>query len=96
MKTAQIFKFRLYIAGDTQNSCAALANLTSICQEHLPGKHQIEVIDVFREPKRGLADGVFMTPTLLKISPSPNRKIVGALSQTSSVLQALGLQDAIL
>jgi circadian clock protein KaiB len=86
------FKFRLYIAGDALNSAKALANLSAICRAQLPDHHEIEVVDVFREPKRALIDGIFMTPTLIKLAPSPVRMIVGTLSQTQIVLQALGLE----
>ena len=77
-----------------QNSAQALANLTALCRAHLAGRHEIEVVDVFREPMRALADAVFMTPTLVKLAPSPARRIVGTLSQTQTVLQALGLEAA--
>jgi circadian clock protein KaiB len=86
------FRFRLYVAGDAQNSAQANANLTALCLAHLPGRHEIEIVDVFREPKRALADGIFMTPTLVKLAPSPVRRIIGTLSQTQPVLQALGLE----
>jgi circadian clock protein KaiB len=93
MNRRGIFKFRLYIAEGTQNSAQAMANLTAICETHLKGDYHIEVIDVLREPKRGLADGVLMTPMLVKLTPPPVRKIVGTLSQTQPVLQALGLES---
>jgi circadian clock protein KaiB len=86
------FKFRLYIAGDAPNSAQALTNLAALCEVHLPDRHEIEVVDVFREPKRALADSIFMTPTLVRLAPSPIRKIVGALSDTKTVLLALGLE----
>ena len=86
------FRFRLYVAGDAMNSVQALANLGALCRVHLPDRHDIEVVDVFREPKRALADGIFMTPTLVKLAPFPVRRIVGTLSQTQPVLQALGLE----
>ena len=87
------FKFRLYVAGDAPNSAQAGANLAALCRAHLAGGYDIEVVDVFREPKRALADGIFMTPTLVKLAPSPApRKIVGTLSQTQPLLQALGLK----
>jgi circadian clock protein KaiB len=92
MSRRTLFKFRLYIAGDTRNSAQAVANLAALCRAHLPDRHEIEVVDVFREPKRALADGIFMTPTLVKLAPSPIRRIVGTLSQTEPVLQALGLE----
>jgi len=87
------FKFRLYVAGDALNSAQALDNLSALCREHLPDRHEIEVVDVFREPQRALADGIFMTPTLVKLAPFPARRIVGTLSRTQTVLQALGLES---
>ena len=92
MSRRAIFRFRLYVAGDAQNSAQAVTNLAALCRAHLPDRHEIEVVDVFREPKRALADGIFMTPTLVKLAPFPTRKIVGTLSQTQTVLQALGLE----
>jgi circadian clock protein KaiB len=86
-----MFKFRLYVAGDTLNSMQALANLTALCREYLPNRHQIEVVDLLREPKRALADDVLMTPTLVILAPSPARKIVGTLNHTQTVLRTLGL-----
>jgi circadian clock protein KaiB len=81
----------MYIAGDALNSAQALANLDALCRAHLPDRHEVEIIDVFREPKLAMTDGIFMTPTLVKIAPPPIRRIVGTLSQTQRVLQALGL-----
>jgi len=85
------FKFRLYVAGDTQNSAQARVNLSAICRDHLSGQHEVEIVDVLKEPKRALADGIFMTPTLVKLGPAPAQKLVGTLSQTETVLLALGL-----
>lgn len=85
------FKFRLYVAGDAPNSTQAIANLGVLCREHLPERHDIEVVDVLRDPQRALADGVLLTPLLVKLSPAPIRKIVGNLSQRVPLLQALGL-----
>jgi circadian clock protein KaiB len=92
MSRRALFKFRLYVAGDAVNSAQALANLVALCRAHLPDSHEIEVVDVFREPKRALADGIIMTPTLIKFAPSPALRIVGTLKQTETVLQALGLE----
>ena len=86
-----LFKFRLYVAGDTQHSAQATANLIALCQAHLAQRHEIEVVDVVRDPKRALADCIFMTPTLLKLAPLPLRRIVGTLNLTPHVLHALGL-----
>ena len=92
MSVAPVYKFRLYIAGDTPNSANALANLTALCNDQLPGRHEIEVVDVFRHPKRALADGILMTPTLVALTPPPVRRIVGTLSHTQTVLLTLGLE----
>ena len=94
MNLHTLFKFRLYVAGDALNSAQALANLTALCRDHLVGRHEIEVIDVFQEPERALADAIYLTPTLVKLAPLPMQTIVGTLSHTNTVLQALGLEDA--
>jgi len=94
MNRRAMFKFRLYVAGDALNSAQAVVNLNALCRAYLPDRHQIEIVDVFREPQRALADGIFMTPTLVKLAPEPLRKIVGTLSQLQTVLQALGLEAA--
>jgi circadian clock protein KaiB len=91
MKRPVMFKFLLYVAGDALNSTQAIANLAALCRAHLQDRYQIEVVDVFKDPQRALADGIFMTPTLIKLAPSPVRRIVGTLSQTQTVLLALGL-----
>jgi circadian clock protein KaiB len=85
------FRFRLYVADDTQNSARAQANLSALCLAYLPGRHEIEIVDVFRDPRRALTDGIRMTPTLVKLAPAPVQRIVGTLSQTTRVLQVLGL-----
>jgi len=92
MTRPALLKFRLYTADGTQNSAQAVANLTALCQTHVLGPYEIEVIDVFREPERARADGIRMTPTLIKVSPAPSCRIVGSLSDTRSVLLALGIQ----
>ena len=95
MSANTVFRFCLYVAGDTQNSAQALANLSAMCRAHLPDRHEIEVVDVFREPRRALAEGIFMTPMLIKVSPLPAQRIVGTLSHLPTVLHALGLEAAL-
>lgn len=87
------YEFRLFVAGDSSNSLQAIANLRSLCRTYLPQRHGLEIVDVFREPARALADGVFMTPTLIRLQPLPTRRIVGTLSQLPVVLQTLDLAD---
>jgi circadian clock protein KaiB len=86
------YRFRLYVTGDTPNSVQAQDNLIALCRMHLPDRFEIEVVDVLAAPMLALADNVLMTPTLLKLSPAPVRRIVGALSQMQIVLHTLGLQ----
>jgi circadian clock protein KaiB len=83
---------RLYIADAAPNSIKAIANLEAICKEHLPGAFKLEIIDVLEFPLRALADGILVTPSLAKLSPSPAAKIVGNLSDRSGVLHALGIK----
>jgi circadian clock protein KaiB len=92
MSRRVVVRFRLYVADDALNSARAVSNLTALCREHLAGRHEIEVVDVFRQPERALADEIYMTPTLVRLAPAPVRRIVGSLSDTLAVLQALGLE----
>jgi circadian clock protein KaiB len=82
----------LYIADSAPNSAQAVANLEAICKEHLKDNFKLEIIDVLEYPLRALADGIVVTPSLAKMSPSPAAKIVGNLSDKGSVLRALGIQ----
>jgi circadian clock protein KaiB len=93
MTEPEVFSFRLYVADDTLNSAQAIANLRAICQRFLPGRHKIEIVDVFKEPVRALDDRVFMTPTLVKLSPRPVERLIGTLSKTNLVLQIVGLES---
>ena len=92
MKRRIVYKFRLYVAGDAQNSAQAVANLKALCRGHLADRHEIEIVDVYREPTRALEDGIMMTPTLIKLTPTPVRRIVGSLAQMQPLLLALGLE----
>jgi circadian clock protein KaiB len=89
---AAMMVMRLYVAGGAPNSVQAIVNLEAICQQHLKGHYQLEIVDVFEQPLRALADGVIVTPSLTKLSPLPAAQIVGNLSDRSKVLLALGLQ----
>jgi circadian clock protein KaiB len=86
-------KFRIYVADNTQNSEAARANLQALCRTYLENRYEIEVVDVLREPERALKDGIFMTPTLVRLWPAPVRRIVGTLADPKPVLQILGLES---
>jgi circadian clock protein KaiB len=83
---------RLYISGNAPNSVRAVANLQAICQEYLKDAYKLEIVDVFEQPIRALADGVLVTPSLAKVSPAPVANVVGNLSDRSTVLLALGIE----
>jgi circadian clock protein KaiB len=80
---------RLYVAGTAPNSVRAIANATAICQDHFAASHELEIVDVQWHAHRALADGVIVTPTLLKLRPAPARRIVGDLSDQAQVLLTL-------
>jgi circadian clock protein KaiB len=83
---------RLYISGNAPNSVRAIANLEAICQQYLKDGYKLEVVDVFEQPLRALADGVLVTPSLAKVSPAPVANVVGNLSDKRNVLLMLGVE----
>jgi len=83
----------LYITDSGPNSIRAVANLDAICKEHLQDNFRLEIIDVLQYPLRALADGIVVTPSLAKLSPSPAATVVGNLSDKSGVLRALGIME---
>ena len=70
----------------------AIANLDAICKEYLKDGYKLEIVDVFEQPARALAEGVIVTPSLAKVSPSPAVKVVGNLSDKGNVLLVLGIE----
>lgn len=83
-------RLRLYVAGQAPNSVRAIANARAICSEHFASAHELEVVDLLEHPGRALADGIIVTPTLLKLHPPPLQRVIGDLSDTIRVLLALG------
>ncbi|NLG51694.1 MAG: circadian clock protein KaiC [Chloroflexi bacterium] len=83
---------RLYVTADAPNSIRARANLAALCREY-PLKCHLEVIDISQEPLRALKDNILATPTLVKLSPGPTRKVIGDLADASFVLSALGMDE---
>jgi circadian clock protein KaiB len=91
----EIWELRLYVAGQTAKSVAAFANLTRICEDHLPGKYRIEVVDLLAQPQLAKGDEIIAIPTLVRKLPEPIRKIVGDLSNTERTLVGLQLRPRI-
>jgi len=88
-----VWELRLYIAGRTAKAVAALSNLQQICDERLPGKYRIEVIDLLRNPALGRGDQILAIPTLVRKLPNPVKKIIGDLSNAQRVLVGLDLKE---
>jgi len=89
----ETLKLRLYVAGQTPRSLAALSNLKNLCEVHLAGKYQIEVIDLLQNPQLARGDQIVAIPTLVRRLPPPIKKIIGDLSNTERVLVGLQLRQ---
>ena len=90
--TQEFWILRLYVAGQTPKSLAAFANLKRICEEHLAGQYEIEVIDLLENPQLAAGDQILAIPTLVRQLPPPVRKIIGDLSNTERVLVGLDVR----
>jgi len=88
----ETWKLRLYVAGQTPKSIRAFANLKVLCEEHLKGRYQIEVIDLLENPHMARGNQIVALPTLVVNLPQPVRQIIGDLSNTDRVLVGLALQ----
>jgi circadian clock protein KaiB len=86
------YDLRLYVAGQTTRSVAALANLQRICKAHLAGRYRIKVIDLLKQPQLAKGDQIFAIPTLVRKLPEPIRKLVGDLSDLDRALVGLDLR----
>jgi circadian clock protein KaiB len=85
------YQLRLYVAGQTIKSQAAFTNLQRICETHLPGQYEIEVVDLLQQPKLAAGDQILAVPTLVRKLPEPIKKIIGDLSNDERVLVGLDL-----
>jgi circadian clock protein KaiB len=93
-KASKKYQLRLYIAGNTPKSAAALKNLKRYCEEHLCDQYEIEVIDLLLNPQLAEGDQILAIPTLVKKVPEPVRKIIGDLSNEEKVLVGLDIRPA--
>jgi circadian clock protein KaiB len=89
--TREVWLLRLYVAGQTPKSLTAFANLKRICDAHLQGRYEIEVIDIYQQPVLAVVEQVVAAPTVLKKLPLPLRRLVGDLSNVERVLLALNV-----
>jgi circadian clock protein KaiB len=91
---ADMWELRLYVAGKTARSVAAFENLKRLCEKHLPGKYQIEVVDLLVHPQLAKGDQIVAIPTLVRKLPPPIRKVIGDLSDVERTLVGLQLRPA--
>jgi circadian clock protein KaiB len=89
-KQPQKWHLRLYVAGHTPRSLAAMTNLRKICEEHLAGQYIIEVIDLVKNPQLAAGDQIFAIPTLVRALPEPMKRIIGDLSDAARTLGWIG------
>jgi circadian clock protein KaiB len=87
------YQLRLYVAGQSARSIAAVSNLKRICDTHLGGRYAIEVIDLLEQPHLAKADEILAIPTLVRRLPPPIRKIIGDLSNVERVLRGLDIVE---
>ncbi|HEY2932673.1 MAG TPA: circadian clock KaiB family protein [Acidobacteriota bacterium] len=87
----ETYVFRLFVAGNESNSAQARRNLAQLCEEHLKGCYQIEIVDVLEDTATALENNVLVTPTLILLKPRPKVTVLGNLSDTRQVLGALRL-----
>lgn len=92
MGSAESWRLRLYVAGQTPKSLAAFANLKQLCEEHLTGRYSIEVIDLVENPQLAQGDQIVAVPTLVRKLPEPFRRIIGVLSDADRFLVGMDLK----
>lgn len=90
----ETYVLRLFVAGTTLRSQRAISHMRHICDEHLPGRFDLEVIDVYANPQATLEYQIVATPTLVKVLPEPLRRIIGDLSDHARVMRGLNITSA--
>ncbi len=91
-KSQNIYVLHLYVTGTTPASARAVVNIKKICEEHLQGRYELEVIDIYQQPDLAKKEQIIAAPTLIKKLPPPLRRIIGDLSDTERVLIGMDLQ----
>jgi circadian clock protein KaiB len=89
----QVYILRLYITGMTPNSKRAVENVKKICEEHLAGRYELEIVDIYQQPSLAAGEQIIAAPTLIKKLPFPLKKLIGDMSNTEKVLLGLDLRS---
>lgn len=91
MTEAEKYVLRLYVTGLTPRSTRAIGIVRAVCEEHLAGRHELEIIDVYQQPGRITSDQIVAIPTLVRCHPQPQRLIIGDMSDRQRLMFGLGL-----
>jgi circadian clock protein KaiB len=91
----QTLRLRLYVAGESPNSVAALRHLRALLAAYPSRKVDLEILDLMKHPELGVRDGVLVTPLMIKLAPAPERRIFGTLKDTDALVSVLGLVEAV-
>lgn len=91
---AEHYLLRLYVTGATPRSLRAIQNIKEICEEHLRGRYELEVVDVYQQPELAKGEQILASPTLIRFLPQPLRRLIGDMANTERVLLGLDLQPA--
>ena len=86
------YRLRLYVIGASAKSAHAIANLRALCDTHLPGRYELEVVDIYQEPLLALEGRILAAPMLVKLAPPPVRRLIGDLSDRDKVIAALDIR----
>jgi circadian clock protein KaiB len=89
------YNLRLYVAGQTPKSVAAIANLKKLCERHLAGRYNVQVIDLMKDPARAQRDQIVAIPTLIRQLPEPIKRVIGDLSNAERVLLGLDIEPVL-
>ncbi len=89
------YSMKLYVTGATARSTQAISNLRRLCDEHLPGQYELEVIDIFQQPHLASAGQIIAAPTLVKALPLPLRRFIGDMSNIRNLLAGLNIEPAV-
>ena len=90
-KPPEIFRLRLYVTGASRLSLQAVANVKMLCEQHLIGRYELEIIDLYQQPEWASKEQLVVAPTLIKLFPLPVRRLIGSLADQHAVLRSLGI-----
>jgi circadian clock protein KaiB len=93
-KAVERYVLRLYVTGMTPRSTRAVENVRAICEQHLHGRYELEIVDIYQQPSLAKGEQIIAAPTLIKKLPLPLRRVIGDLSSTDRVLVGLDIKSA--